>query len=113
MSPVAPLRRCSQVGCRTLVPRGRCSEHASVPEAPRPNRDVRRWYGTARWQRLRLVVLREEPLCRSCAAAQHVVQATDVDHVQPHQGKPERFWNRRNLQPLCASCHARKTRSGQ
>ncbi|PAU94052.1 HNH endonuclease, partial [Paracoccus salipaludis] len=32
-----------------------------------------------------------------------------VDHVVPHRGDPERFWDQDGWQPLCASCHSRKT----
>jgi 5-methylcytosine-specific restriction protein A len=39
------------------------------------------------------------------------VQATVVDHIKPHQGDPELFWDSENLQALCAPCHSRKTAS--
>jgi len=41
-----------------------------------------------------------------------VEPATDVDHVQPHEGDLMRFWQWDNLQPLCATCHSRKTQAG-
>lgn len=54
------------------------------------------------WKKIRLAVLREEPLCRACQAP-----ATCVDHIQPlKQGGDHSRWN---LQPLCASCHNSKT----
>ena len=60
-----------------------------------------RGYG-ATWRRLRILVLREEPLCRHCSAA-----ATDVDHIVPLAVGGTH--DRENLCPLCHACHSRKT----
>jgi 5-methylcytosine-specific restriction protein A len=57
------------------------------------------------WQRLRGVVLREEPVCRTCRRA----LAQEVDHIVPIDQSPERRLDRSNLQALCKSCHSRKT----
>jgi 5-methylcytosine-specific restriction protein A len=35
--------------------------------------------------------------------------ATDVDHVVPHRGDRQLFWDTSNHQALCHSCHSRKT----
>jgi len=35
--------------------------------------------------------------------------ATVVDHIKPHRGDMKLFWDRGNWQPLCGSCHSRKT----
>lgn len=63
-----------------------------------------------RWQKLRMQILRAEPLCRACAQRGLVVAATDVDHVIPKRngGKDVKS----NLQALCHSCHSAKTASG-
>lgn len=42
-----------------------------------------------------------------------VVGATQVDHVTPHKGNPELFWDEANWQSLCHRCHSRKTRAEQ
>ena len=65
----------------------------------------RRLYKTARWQRLREWVLSHEPLCRYCMEHEVVEEATVVDHIKPHKGDPQLFWDADNLQPLCAACH--------
>ncbi|NBW09689.1 MAG: HNH endonuclease [Caulobacteraceae bacterium] len=50
------------------------------------------------------MILREEPLCRHCGAA-----ASQVDHIVPlSRGGTDA---RENLQPLCHSCHSKKTAS--
>jgi 5-methylcytosine-specific restriction protein A len=58
----------------------------------------------AAWRKLRLLVLREVPVCETplCNAP-----ATQVDHViaLARGGTDERT----NLRSYCASCHARKT----
>ncbi|SIO49776.1 HNH endonuclease [Bradyrhizobium erythrophlei] len=62
------------------------------------------FYGTAFWQRRRMLQLRMHPLCKFCAADGIVTPATHVDHVKPHKGN----WNLfvlGELQSLCASCH--------
>ena len=68
----------------------------------------RRRYMTARWRRLRKMVLRRWPFCSwpGCDAI-----ATQVDHIVPiHAGGEDIL---ENLQGLCARHHGMKTRSGQ
>lgn len=61
-----------------------------------------RGYGH-RWQRLRKIILTEEPLCRMCKAQGRTREATVVDHITPKRdgGTDER----ENLQALCFTCH--------
>lgn len=63
----------------------------------------------ARWRKLRLIVLNEEPLCRICRENGRVVAAHHVDHITPlvNGGTHDRD----NLQPLCVACHNRKTKA--
>ncbi|MCS6490770.1 HNH endonuclease [Burkholderia thailandensis] len=60
---------------------------------------------SAAWQRLRSLVLAEEPLCRECSKRGQIVPATDVDHHDGNPGNNEL----ENLVPLCHACHSRKT----
>jgi 5-methylcytosine-specific restriction protein A len=74
-------------------------------QVPR-QKTAQRGYGGL-WQRLRLMVLREEPLCRECKKEGQVTEAKHVDHVLPiAQGGTN---ERSNLQSLCAHHHAIKT----
>lgn len=68
----------------------------------------RRGY-TSTWQRARLGFLSANPLCVHCRADGQLVEATVVDHRIPHKGSHDLFWDRSNWQPLCATCHGRKT----
>jgi 5-methylcytosine-specific restriction endonuclease McrA len=56
-----------------------------------------------RWQKRRARQLRDEPLCRICAALGRVVVAVVADHVVPHRGDPALFEG--ELQSLCKLCH--------
>lgn len=109
MSPQAPLRPCPAPGCSALVVSGRCPTHAVEQAHQRDNYDIRRWYRQARWRRLRLEVLRDEPMCHDCRQSPSV----EVDHVQKHEGNEAMFFSRANLAGMCARCHTRKTRRGE
>ncbi|WCB45049.1 HNH endonuclease [Nitratidesulfovibrio vulgaris] len=116
--PARPLRICRHAGCTALTrdPSGLCPHHAECAKeeqrtAQRAHDRTRgnaasRGYGSA-WRALRAQVLREEPLCRACAAQGRITAATDVDHIVSRaQGGTD---DRANLQPLCHACHSRKT----
>jgi hypothetical protein len=70
----------------------------------------RRWYKTSAWQRRRLAQLTAEPLCAICLKEGRVTAATVADHVTPHRGNADLFWNG-PLQSLCDEapwrCHSR------
>lgn len=58
-----------------------------------------------RWQKAREGHLRSHPLCVECARRGLVVQATVVDHIVPHRGDSQLFWDPDNRQSLCKTCH--------
>ncbi len=61
-----------------------------------------------RWRKIRKAVLNDEPHCRQCRKEGKRVFATDVDHINNRADRPDDY-ARSNLQPLCASCHSKKT----
>lgn len=63
-----------------------------------------RGYG-GRWQRARARFLSGHPLCAFCEKKNRVELATVVDHIKPHKGDQELFWDESNWQPLCKACH--------
>jgi len=67
-----------------------------------------RFYDTTRWRSIRDRVIATQPLCLHCEAKGLTVIATQVDHIIPivDGGNPTSM---DNLQPLCATCHSRKT----
>lgn len=58
----------------------------------------------AEWQRLSAEFLRRRPVCVTCGQP-----ATVTDHIVPHRGNERLRLEPLNWQPLCRSCHARKT----
>jgi 5-methylcytosine-specific restriction endonuclease McrA len=78
------------------------------PEAQR----YRHLYNKARWNGphgRRAQQLSKEPLCRMCLAQGRVTAATVADHIIPHNGNEDLFWNG-ELQSLCDAdpwrCHS-------
>ena len=67
-----------------------------------------RGYGIS-WQRARSAYLRSHPLCAHCVDKGITTPANEVDHIKPHRGDMKLFWDTRNWQPLCKSCHSKKT----
>ena len=61
-------------------------------------------YQTREWRTLRSNVLNAEPLCKRCGAP-----ASHVDHIQHGADWKQHFFDRENLQPLCADCHNSKS----
>jgi 5-methylcytosine-specific restriction enzyme A len=55
--------------------------------------------GTVRWRTIRLLVIRDNPIC-GCGSL-----TTDVDHIDNDPDNND--WD--NLQALCKKCHSRKT----
>jgi 5-methylcytosine-specific restriction protein A len=51
----------------------------------------------------------DHPLCEECKRNGRLTPATVVDHITPHKGNRELFWDESNWQALCKSCHDRKT----
>jgi 5-methylcytosine-specific restriction protein A len=65
---------------------------------------AQRGYGY-RWQQARAGYLTKHPLCVMCERDGFVTAATIVDHIVPHQGNQQLFWDRNNWQPLCKPHH--------
>jgi len=81
------------------------------PPAPRTSAH-KRGYG-ARWRRARAYFLRHNPLCAECERQGRPKPATIVDHIKPHRGDADLFWDVDNWQALCATCHSVKTKRGE
>lgn len=62
---------------------------------------------TARWKRLRVHALKRDGwACVQCGDRGRL----EVDHIKAVRDAPELSFDLTNLQCLCRSCHARKTR---
>jgi 5-methylcytosine-specific restriction protein A len=90
---------------------GYCAEHQRLNRKQYDDRRgsaASRGYG-ARWQKARAVFLSHNPLCAECERQGVLMPATVVDHIKPHRGDQEQFWDASNWGPLCKRCHDIKT----
>jgi 5-methylcytosine-specific restriction protein A len=62
-----------------------------------------------KWQKARESYFAKHPLCVECEKEGEVVIATDLDHIIPHRGDKDVFWDRTNWQGLCHEHHSAKT----
>lgn len=58
-----------------------------------------------RWIKARAAYLAKHPLCVYCQRSGRVTAAAIVDHVIPHRGDMQLFWDSDNLQSLCKTHH--------
>jgi 5-methylcytosine-specific restriction protein A len=113
MSPLAPKHPCGFPGCPMLVDPAhrRCEKHR-IQERKQIDRQrgsaTRRGYD-ARWRAARKRFLLNHPICGECERVGMLTAATIVDHIIPHKGDSDLFWNESNWQALCRQCHNRKT----
>jgi len=100
---------CQHAGCHNYALSGQrfCKEHLNDRWQKRKGSTERGY--NYRWQQFRDSFLKAHPLCEECKRNGKVTPATDVDHIVPHKGNKNIFWDENNLQALCHACHARKT----
>lgn len=124
--PLMPTTLCSHAGCNASAGAdGVCRMHRPKPKHQKPTQikqaepaklkridnrpsSAQRGYD-ARWRSARELYLADEPLCRNCMLQNIITGADVVDHIIPHRGDHELFWDQTNWQPLCYSCHSIKT----
>jgi len=100
----------------TLKPRlATLNTSLTAPSASLADRHIgsstARGYGY-RWQQARERFLKKHPLCRHCQQQGNLTPATVVDHITPHKGDQQLFWDEANWQPLCKPHHDVKTGLG-
>ncbi|GAC40847.1 HNH endonuclease signature motif containing protein [Paenibacillus popilliae] len=101
---------CRKTGCNNLTTDIYCEAHKVSRYSYDKHREsaAKRGYDH-RWRKGRLKFLQKHPLCKHCFDAGKLTGATVVDHILPHKGDRKLFWNRKNWQGLCDSCHSVKT----
>ena len=103
--PRKPLKPCKYPGCPELTSDRFCKKHTKQHQRVSAND---RGYNH-RWRQARIKYFKEHPLCVRCEAQKKLTKATVVDHIQPHRGDETLFWDERNWQSLCKTCHDKKT----
>lgn len=99
---------CLHPGCGELVKIGKyCDKHKPPPRVYDDKRQsaARRGYGS-KWRKYAHFFLAKHPYCNICGGL-----AQCVDHITPHKGDKQLFWDTENHQALCFSCHSRKTQT--
>lgn len=107
--PQRPNTPCKHPGCPRLVPYGQsyCEEHRNLSINKRAGASARGY--NSRWRKESKKFLLEHPLCEKCLEEKHLIRATVVDHIIPHRGDQELFWDKSNWQSLCKRHHDIKT----
>ena len=102
-------RECRKLGCLSLTDNanGYCDKHQQEKfmRYDRYRKSAAQRGYNARWQRYRKIFLQEHPICANCRNA----PASVVDHIKPHKGDYDLFWDEDNHQALCKRCHDIKT----
>lgn len=107
-APSRPARWCPR--CQTSHP-GACPVAAASFRKQADERRgtaAQRGYG-ARWQKASKAFLAAHRICVEDERDGQLVASQVVDHIVPHKGDMKLFWDSRNWQALCKSCHDRKT----
>ena len=112
--PVAPRKVCRKAGCGVLTSSTYCGQHQSQQKEVLKQKDKDRGTRTARgydnkWLKASKRYREENPLCVMCEKEGILTKADCTDHIIPHKGDLELFWNRDNWQSLCTTCHSIKT----
>ncbi len=105
--PYRPKRICNRCGKAVS---GRCDCKGARRIEHRPDATKRGY--DRNWRKARAQWLHKNPLCVDCSKAGRTTEAKVVDHIVPHRGNKEVFWDNENWQSLCEACHNKKTRSG-
>ncbi len=106
-------RPCAYAGCRCFAVSGSsyCAQHLKQikREKFRTTSSAYALGYTRQWSKASKAFLIEHPLCAECQRQGRVTPATEVDHIIPHKGDKQLFWDQDNWQALCHRCHSRKT----
>ncbi len=62
-------------------------------------------YNNARWKQASKAFRKMNPLCAECEKHGAINPSEVVDHIIPHKGNEDLFWNADNWQALCKRCH--------
>jgi 5-methylcytosine-specific restriction enzyme A len=110
VSPTKPKHPCNWPGCTHLTSLRFCPEHTAKnnreTERARPS-SYERLY-THRWHVASKMFLHRHPMCEECLRHGKITPSYCTDHIVPHKGDLELFWNEDNWEALCKSCNSTK-----
>ena len=115
MCPFKPKHPCSSPGCPELTSGRFCHKHEELDkrksreyDKQRDQTEERRWIHSIRWRKLSDLHKAKFPLCAECLKQSRDTPVYLTDHIIPHEGNAQRFWDWDNLQSLCNICHEEK-----
>lgn len=109
----SPKKLCGVPGCSTLTKNTHCSKHERKWHFNKPRPSAHRRLYDHRWRKASKAFLASNPMCRAHAAEGVHCLATVVDHIKPHRGDVDLFWDEGNWQGLCKRKHDEKTARGE
>lgn len=122
--PSRVFRPCKERYCNVLTndKTGYCPEHIHLAEELKKQswkrhdalrKSARERGYDSRWEKIRKIFLMNNPLCVDCLKDGRLTPAKVVDHIKPHRGNKELFWDESNWQSLCVMHHNKKTARGE
>lgn len=63
-------------------------------------------YNDKKWKTYRFRFLHHNPQCYACGVHKNNGAKLHIDHILPHKGDKELFYNVTNFIPLCNTCHS-------
>jgi 5-methylcytosine-specific restriction protein A len=117
--PWAPKKVCAAPACGRLTSNRFCDKHEKEFSERKAASDHERGSAASRgyghkWRKAREGFLKQHPLCQcdECQEGKKRVRAaTVVDHIVPHKGDMQLFWDKSNWQALADECHRVKSAS--
>ena len=113
--PIRPLKPCAYISCSRLVTPGHrfCAPHLKRERAHydgKRDKDTRALYNY-RWNKYSKQYIKNNPLCvcPECREKKYPLPSEVVDHIKPHKGDYELFWDETNHQAMAKVCHDKKT----
>lgn len=104
---------CNKPGCGRTAIEGKdyCQRHIAMQSEKKKvftkrgkSGQYHNLYNSVRWRTTSKEFLQKYPTCFLCGKPARI-----ADHIQPHRGDLNLFYDDSNLQPMCWSCHSRKT----
>lgn len=106
--PMRPKRPCRHLGCAAFVESGYCDKHKQDARQWDKNRASFRERGyDSRWDKVRALKIKQNPLCEECLKHGIVSPAEIVHHIKPVDEYPELLLDMENLVSLCRQCHGK------
>lgn len=97
-------------GSETCCPECKPYEKAKTRryDQERDQLSERQWIHSTRWRKASNKHKAEHPLCVECEKRGKVTPTYLTDHIIPHNGNYDLFWDQSNWQSLCNACHEMK-----